>query len=68
MTALLMTGARCEQSTSDSVVAPYVPPPCANVYQTAVDAKRGPLLDCCVANYHTFEHRQECIDMLGQGP
>ena len=91
LTALLVTGAGCENSAPDEVVAPYVPPPCASTYNTAVDAcvvasgcagfecffvleqcsadaKRGPLMECCVANYQTVDDRQQCIDSLGQGP
>jgi hypothetical protein len=36
--------------------------------QCSADAKRGPLLDCCVANYQSQVDRQSCIDSLGQEP
>ena len=34
----------------------------------SADVQRGPLLECCVANYPTYEARMECIDSLGAGP
>jgi hypothetical protein len=36
--------------------------------QCSADAKRGPLADCCLANYPTDEGFQKCMDSLGQGP
>ena len=91
-TALVLTAAGCDISPAEDAVPPPPPrPPCADVYNSAVnacvaasgcagfacfyvwdlcsaDAKRGPLMECCVANYPTDEARQQCIDSLGQGP
>ena len=36
--------------------------------QCSADAKRGPLQECCFANYPTAEQTQACVDSLGQGP
>ena len=36
--------------------------------QCSADAKRGPLADCCLANYPTSDGFQSCMDSLGQGP
>jgi hypothetical protein len=34
----------------------------------SADVKRGVLMDCCVANYATYDERMRCVDSLGTQP